>query len=96
MAIDSLRLLTDSAAQLWPRLAVYGPIETSLDRCCSDEWLAIVQRTTPLPPTDQLTLRRDYRRLCTLIEEIESLVRSRPRAIEMVQTRIAETASTTR
>jgi hypothetical protein len=90
MAIDSIRLLTDSAAQLWPRLAGYGPIDALLNSSCYDEWLAIAARSQNLPLADQQLLRRDYRRMCNLIDEIETLVRSRSRAIELVQARIAE------
>jgi hypothetical protein len=90
MAIDSIRLLTDSAAQLWPRLAGYGPIDTLLNSSCYDEWIIIAARSADIPLADQQLLRRDYRRMCNLIDEIETLVRSRSRALELVQARIAE------
>jgi hypothetical protein len=83
-------MLTESAAQIWQRLSGYSSIET-LPTCDSFElWLA---KTTPRPILDQYEeqlIRRDYRRLCEILTEIETLVRSRDRAIELVRGRIAE------
>ncbi|NJN17675.1 MAG: hypothetical protein HC822_16065 [Oscillochloris sp.] len=89
MAIDSVRLLTDSAAQIWRRLADYSPIEALSHSSSFEEWLDSSVRTR-LGPAEEQSLRRDYRRLINLIEEIDTLVRSRDRALELVQTRIAE------
>lgn len=89
MAIDSVRLLTDSAAQIWRRLARYSPIEALSASECFDEWIGVADRAG-LDEAEEQSLRRDYRRLTNLIEEIETLVRSRSRALELVQTRIAE------
>jgi DNA gyrase/topoisomerase IV subunit A len=89
MAIDSVRLLTDSAAQIWRRLANISPIEELCASECFDEWISAANRAR-LDQAEEQSLRRDYRRLTTLIEEIETLVRSRTRALELVQIRIAE------
>lgn len=89
MAIDSVRLLTDSAAQLWRNLATDRPIDSLPAGASFEEWYTSSHR----PPLDQAaeqSLRRDYRRLLNLIEELETLVRSRSRAIELVQIRLGE------
>jgi hypothetical protein len=89
MAIDTVRMLTESAAQIWRRLSSYSSIET-VPSCDSFElWIA---NTTPRPAFDQSEeqlLRRDYRRLCEILTEIETLVRSRDRAIELVRERVS-------
>jgi molybdopterin-guanine dinucleotide biosynthesis protein A len=89
MAIDSVRLLTDSAAQIWRRLARFTPLAALSASESFDEWLGAANRAA-LDPAEEQALRRDYRRLSNLIEEIETLVRSRARALELVQARLAE------
>lgn len=89
MAIDSIRLLTDSAAQLWRNLATNGPIDSLPAGASFEEWYAAAARK-PLDQAAEQSLRRDYRRLLTLIEELETLVRSRSRALELVQIRLSE------
>jgi len=89
MAIDSVRLLADSAAQLWRQLAPFSPIEALSSSECFDEWLGAAGRAS-LDAAEEQALRRDYRRLSTLIEEIETLVRSRARALDLVRARIDE------
>lgn len=84
MAIDSVRLLSDSAAQLWRRLSLVRPLETPGEAPGFDAWFAAADRI-PLDPAEEQALRRDYRRLQTLIEELEVLVRSRARAVELVR-----------
>lgn len=88
MAIDSIRLLTDSAAQLWRNLATNGPIDSLPAGASFEEWYAAARK--PLDQAAEQSLRRDYRRLLTLIEELETLVRSRSRALELVQSRLSE------
>lgn len=95
MAIDSVRLLTDSAAQLWRQLSPYSSIESLTSSDCFDDWIRHSPRTS-FDQAEEQSLRRDYRRLVNLIEEIETLVRSRNRAIDLLRTRIAEDESTTR
>ena len=89
MAIDSVRLLTDSAAQTWRRLARYTPLEALTASASFDEWLGGAERAA-LDAAEEQALRRDYRRLLNLIEEIETLVRSRARALELVQARLSD------
>jgi DNA gyrase/topoisomerase IV subunit A len=91
MAIDSVRLLTDSAAQMWRGLSRYSSIESLTNSDCFDEWI-IAAAATPLDRAEEQSLRREYRRLTTLIDEIETLVRSRSRAIDLVRSRISEDA----
>jgi hypothetical protein len=88
MAIDSVRLLSDSAAQLWRRLSLVRPIEAPDDTPGFDVWLAAPGRA-PIDQAEEQALRRDYRRLLTLIEELEVLLRSRARAIELVREQAA-------
>lgn len=86
MAIDSIRLLTDSAAQLYRRLSTVKPVEAAGDPF--DEWLSPASRR--LDQAEEQALRRDYRRLVTMIDELETLVRSRTRALALVRERAAE------
>ncbi|WP_129627744.1 hypothetical protein [Candidatus Oscillochloris fontis] len=86
MAIDSVRLLTDSAAQIWRGLSRYSSIEALTASECFDDWIRANRPQTPLDHADEQALRRDYRRLMTLIDEIETLVRSRSQAIRLVIT----------
>jgi hypothetical protein len=90
MAIDSVRLLTDSAAQLWRGLSCYSSIESLTASDCFDDWIGTTAPAPALDRAEEQSLRRDYRRLITLIDEIETLVRSRPRALDLVRARIAE------
>ena len=84
MAIDTVRLLTESAAQIWQRLSPYGSIEALPSQEGFDAWLQLAQPRPSLDHTEEQALRRDYRRLCEILTEIEALVRSRPRALELV------------
>lgn len=83
MAIDSIRLLTDGAAQIYRRLSAIrpleslaGPFEQWLGDACHDQ-------------AEEQALRRDYRRLNQIIDELASLVRSRPLAIALVHEQAA-------
>lgn len=91
MAIDSVRLLTDSAVHVWRGLSHYGSIETLTTSNCFDEWIGTMTPRQPLNRAEEQLLRRDYRRLTTLIAEIETLVRSRTRAIDLVRTQSCDT-----
>jgi hypothetical protein len=89
MAIDSVRLLSDSAAQIWRRLNLVRPLEIPADSAAFESWLgADVQPA--LDHAEEQALRRDYRRLLTLVDEIAFLVRSRPRALELVREQLGE------
>jgi hypothetical protein len=92
MAIDSVRLLTDSAAQLWRGLSRYSSIESLTASDCFDDWIGATVPAVALDRAEEQSLRRDYRRLMTLVDEIEILVRSRSRALDLVRARIAEDA----
>lgn len=83
MAIDSVRLLTDSAAQLWRRLNVVRPLEAPAPGASFDEWLTAAGQ--PVDQAEEQALRRDYRSLVNLLEELETLVRSRARALDLVR-----------
>lgn len=89
MAIDSVRLLADSAAQLWRRLGSVRPLASISGSDGFDAWISAAGQPK-LDHAEEQALRRDYRRLANLIEELETLVRSRARALELIRTRIAE------
>jgi hypothetical protein len=83
MAIDSVRLLSDSAAQLWRRLSLVRPLETPSNDDCFEHWIGAAP--AELDQAEEQALRRDYRRLLTLLEEIAILVRSRDKALAIVR-----------
>lgn len=89
MAIDSVRLLSDSAAQLWRRLNLVRPLETPDDGSSFEAWIGPGGQKQ-LDHAEEQALRRDYRRLLTLLEELEILVRSRSRALELVREQVAQ------
>lgn len=81
MTIDSLRLLTNSAATLWLRLSQFGSPELLIQRSF-DEWLTTVRHG--LSSADEQAIRRDYRRLSLLLTELEMLTRSREQALALI------------
>lgn len=83
MAIDSVRLLTDSAAQIYHRLSVVRPLDSASGSF--EQWLG----DSRLEHAEEQALRRDYRRLAQIIDELASLVRSRPRALALVHEQAA-------
>lgn len=85
MAIDSVRLLTDSAAQLYRRLGTLRPLEQA--SAPFDVWLGADRQLDD--QAEAQALRRDYRRLVTMIDELETLVRSRALALALVRERAA-------
>lgn len=87
MAIDTPRLLTDSAAHLWRRLQIYAPIENIITSTCYEDWIGT---TSPHDTLEDQALRRDYRRLSNLLIELSRLVSSNERALALVRSRVAE------
>ncbi len=87
MAIDSVRILTDSAGQLWQRLDTYGSLDVLSTGNSCDDWLHNVSLVRPLTRVEELQLRRDYLRLYCLLTQIEILVKSKIRAVELVRDR---------
>lgn len=88
MAIDSVRLLTDSAAQLWRRLSAVHTLEPFGDAAYFDDWLGTNARLQLDLPEEQ-ALRRDYRLLTNLIVDLEALVHSREQAVARVRAQAA-------
>lgn len=84
MAIDSVRLLSESAAQLWQRLSLVHPLDTPDDTHGFDQWIGVA-RPAAFDQAEEQALRRDFRRLLTLLDELETLVRSRDRALALVR-----------
>jgi hypothetical protein len=88
MAIDSVRLLTDSAAHVWRRLSAIHSLEAFIGGACFEDWLG----PAPSPPFNQAeeqALRRDYHLLANLLTELESLLHSREQAIALVRSEVA-------
>lgn len=83
-------MLTDSAGLLWQQLSAVGRIEDLPRSDCFDEWVGCDAHPAGLEPIEAQKLRRAYRRLHTLLTELETLVQSRGRALELVRTRAAE------
>lgn len=87
MAIDSVRILADSAGHLWQRLDTYGPLDIIPTGNGCDDWLREISQVRPLNRVEELQLRRDYSRLYCLLTQIEILVKSKSRAVELVRAR---------
>ncbi|MCU0494485.1 MAG: hypothetical protein MUD01_23095 [Chloroflexaceae bacterium] len=88
MAIDSIRMLADSAGQLWHHLRRYGPGDRLLTSEHVEAWLQ--HCPTPPDPLAEQQLRREFRRLHTLVRELEVLLHSRSRALDMIVERAGE------
>jgi hypothetical protein len=84
MAIDSLRLLIDSAALVWRRLQRYGSIEGLLDSACFELWLSAASGSQ-LDAAEEQEVRRDYRRMIELMSDITALLHSRSEACRIVR-----------
>lgn len=88
MAIDSVRLLTDSAAHLWRRLSAIRSLEPAVGNACFDDWLGPTDAAV-FDQAEQQALRRDYHLLTNLLTELETLLHSRERAIALVRAEAA-------
>lgn len=93
MTIDSLRLLADSAANLWQRLSQFGAPDLLGRRAPFEEWLAAARPS--LSSADEQAIRRDYRRLNLLLTELEMLTRSRERALALIMETIRQDGAPT-
>lgn len=91
MTLDSIRILSVSAGQIWQRLGNYGTLETLPSSPDFEHWCCNTENTGSLNQIDELQLRRDYRRLYRLLSQIETLVHSRSLALELVRSRAHET-----
>lgn len=87
MTIDSMRILLESASQIWQRLATYG-LAHLLDTNSEDDagLRTMIDLVTP-NEIEALQLRRDYHRLYHLLHQIEALGYSPAVALELVRTR---------
>ena len=81
-------MLIDSAAHLWQRLQQYAPLSTRPQRSALDSWLATIPPAQR--PADTLQLQRDFRRLCSLLDELEALAIPGAAAVAAIQARIAQ------
>lgn len=90
MVLDSVRILTDSASHLWQRLVGYGSLETLPTSSDFEDWAGSMRCPGMLNQIEELQLRRDYRRLRSLLIQIAALVHSQSRALELVRTQADE------
>ncbi len=84
MTIDSIRLLTDSAAQVWQRLSAIHALEPCIGSASFDDWLGPMEYLA-FDQAEEQALRRDYRLLANLLAELETLVHSREQALALVR-----------
>ncbi len=87
MTINSMRILVDSASQLWQRLATYGMADLLDTSSEDDACLRTMIDLAALPQIEALQLRRDYHRFYHLLHQIEALGYSKAVALELVRTR---------
>jgi hypothetical protein len=88
IALDTVSMLIDSAAHLWQRLEQYAPLSARPQRSALDLWLASIPAAESAP--DALQVQRDYRRLCSLLDELEALSIPGPTARDAIRARIAQ------
>ncbi|MFV9503302.1 MAG: hypothetical protein AB4911_01920 [Oscillochloridaceae bacterium umkhey_bin13] len=80
MSIDSVRLLRDSAAQIYQRLNHIHPLDDAGIEF--DQWL---DGAAPADRAELLALRRDYRRLMQILDELAALGASRTQALALIR-----------
>lgn len=91
LALDPVAMLINSAACLWQELEQYAELDVRPERSELDTWLAKGTYHQSLDPNHIWQLRRDYRRLCSLLDHLETLLRDDgEEAVEAVRARIAE------
>lgn len=78
-------MLIDSAAHIWQRLEQHARIEARPVRSGLETWIA--KGATHLADAEALQVRRDYRRLCSLLDQLETLLHDEPRALAIVRDR---------
>jgi hypothetical protein len=88
IALDTVSMLIDSAAHLWQRLEQYAPLSARPQRSSLDSWLDTIPADRRA--ADSLQVQRDYRRLCSLLDELEALAIPGASAREAIQARIAQ------
>ena len=87
IALDPVSMLIDSAAHLWSRLERHASLDNRPQQSGLDTWLALGS-TDALDAAELLQLRREYRRLCSLLDQLVTLLRDEPRALQAVRTRL--------
>jgi hypothetical protein len=85
-------MLIDSAAHLWQRLERYAPLAARPQRSTFDAWIANLNAGQELDAAASLQIQRDYRRLCSLIDQLETLLHDSPAVLRAIQSRIAQQA----
>jgi len=81
-------MLIDSAAHLWQRLEQYAPLSSRPQRSALDAWLANAPASRHV--ADTLQVQRDYRRLCSLLDELEALTPPSAAPLAAIRARIAQ------
>lgn len=92
LALDPTSMLIDSAAKLWQHLEQYAALQTRPQRCAFDEWLADVPATLHVDAADEQQLQRDYRRLCSLLDQLELVLRDGSYALKVVRAHVGDGA----
>ena len=90
IALDTIRMLTDSAAHLWQRLDQYAPLDNFPQRGTFSDWLAGAVPNLHLDIAEEQQLERDYRRLCSLVDQLAQLLRDEADVLAAVHARLAE------
>ncbi len=90
MGLNSIRILTTSAGQLWQRLGTYGTLEALPSSYSFEDWLCSAGHLGTLNQIEELQLRRDYHQLYRLLIQIEALVHSESLALELVRLHAGE------
>lgn len=86
-------MLINSAACLWQNLEQYAALELRPQRSELETWLSKGNSAQALDENQVWQLRRDYRRLCSLLDHLETLLRDDgDEAVEAVRARLAEQA----
>jgi hypothetical protein len=95
LALDPVAMLLNSAACLWQELEQYAELDVRPRYSALDTWLAKGAYQQGLDPNQIWQLRRDYRRLCSLLDHLETLLCDDGKeAVEAVRARIAEQITT--
>ena len=92
IALDPTSMLIDSAAKLWQHLEQYAVLQTRPQRSAFDEWLAGVPVTLGIDVAEAQQLQRDYRRLCSLLDQLELVLRDGSYALTVVRSHLAARA----
>lgn len=96
LALDPIWMLINSAACLWQDLEQYAALDLRPQRSDLETWLSKSSSAQSLDANQVWQLQRDYRRLCSILDHLETLLRDDgDEAVEAVRARLAEQARDT-